>query len=199
MVNKKRKTLVRTFFGSLQKWPRHRVLLWLLLIMVAVYIVNVVLAGGLNSFGIQPRQITSLFNIFTAPFIHGDIFHLINNLIALAVFASLCLFTSVSHFLKVSVFIIIVSGVLVWVFARDAMHIGASGWIYGLWSLAIMRAWYDRSFVNIAVAVMVIFLYGGMVFGLLPAQIGVSFESHLFGALAGALAAIILNKRFTVI
>jgi membrane associated rhomboid family serine protease len=92
-------------------------------------------------------------------------------------------------FVYSSVIIITVSGILVWLFGRDANHIGASGWVFGLWSLSISLAWFDRRMMNIVIAILVILFYGGMVFGMLPQDSSVSFESHLFGALAGVLAA----------
>jgi membrane associated rhomboid family serine protease len=95
---------------------------------------------------------------------------------------------------KASAVIILLGGALVWLFARPGDHIGASGWIFGLWSLVIALAWFDRSPRNIAIALAVVFFYGGMVFGVLPTQ-GVSFESHLFGAIAGVFAAFTLSNK----
>ncbi len=83
---------------------------------------------------------------------------------------------------------------MVWLFARPAIHIGASGWIFGLWSLTIAMAWFDRRFINIVIAVFVIFFYGGMFYGVLPGRPGVSFESHLFGAVAGVICALLMAK-----
>ena len=91
--------------------------------------------------------------------------------------------------------IIGVGGALVWLFARPGDHIGASGWIFGLWSLVIALAWFDRSPRNITIALAVLFFYGGMVFGVLPTQGYISFESHLFGAIAGVFAAFTLSKK----
>jgi len=177
------------------KWQKHSVLIWLVLIMVAVHLVNSYTGGALMQFGIFPRNVSTLWHIFTAPFIHGNLMHLVNNLIGLVIFGTLCLLQSVNYFFKTSLFIIVVTGLLVWLFGREAMHIGASGWIYGLWSLCIVTAWYNRSFSNIVVAFAVIFFYGGMVYGVLPLDPSVSFESHLFGVIAGALAAAVFKGR----
>lgn len=87
-------------------------------------------------------------------------------------------------------FIIISSGgFLVWVFGRPAMHIGASGWVFGLWSLSIAIAWFERKPVNILLALVIVLLYGGMIYGMLPGERGVSWEAHLFGVISGIMAA----------
>lgn len=157
--------------------------------LVAIHLVNVSMQGALFEFGIQPRNWQHWYHIFTAPWIHASASHLFNNLVGMAVFSWLCLIRSVRMFVYSSVIIITVSGILVWLFGRDANHIGASGWVFGLWSLSISLAWFDRRMMNIVIAILVILFYGGMVFGMLPQDSSVSFESHLFGALAGVLAA----------
>jgi membrane associated rhomboid family serine protease len=126
--------------------------------------------------------------------LHEDFGHLIHNLSAFVVLGSLCVLNGVCYFVKASVLIILMSGALVWLFGRDATHIGASGWIFGLWSLVIALAWYDRSLRNIAISLVVLFFYGGMAFGVLPIQGSISFESHLFGAVAGVMTAWMLPK-----
>lgn len=153
------------------------------------YGVNIALSGRLNYWGIHPRDLGRWYHILTAPFLHVDGAHLIQNLLAFAVFASLCLIQSVAFFVRASVVIIVVSGVLVWLLARDAVHIGASGWIYGLWSLVVTRAWFERSVKTIVVSLIVVLLFGGMLYGLLPTTAAISYESHVFGALVGVLVA----------
>jgi membrane associated rhomboid family serine protease len=97
---------------------------------------------------------------------------------------------------QASLLIIVVGGALVWLLGRPAVHIGASGWIFGLWSLSIALAWFERSVVNFLVSCTVVVLYGGMILGVLPSQPGVSFEGHAFGALAGILAAWVYGRRY---
>lgn len=162
--------------------------------MLAVYAANIVLAGKLFQFGIAPRVDASWWHIYTAPFLHGDWTHLVNNLFGLAIFSAFCLIRSVGFYYAASFFIITVTGLLVFFFGRTAIHIGASGWIFGLWSLSIAMAWFDRSFKHFLVAVLVCFLYGGMIYGVLPTQPGVSFESHLFGVLAGVLFGYVFKR-----
>lgn len=168
--------------------------------MIGVHLVNFMLGGALNSFGIHPRQIGSAYTIVTAPFLHRDFGHLGNNLVAFAVLAGLCLFNNgTRYFFKASALIIVLGGALVWLLGRGNTHIGASGWIFGLWSLAMAQAWYDRSARNFAIAAGVAIFYGSMILGVLPGQTGISFESHLFGAIAGVIAASVLARKPEVV
>ena len=163
--------------------------------LVLVHLANMLTGGYLNNYGIDPREIDSIYTIFTAPLLHGDFTHLGNNMLAMVVFSFLCLLNGTRYFLTASFLIITITGFLVWLFARDALHIGASGWIFGLWSLIIALGWIERSFRNIVVALGVVFFYGGMVVGVLPTAGFVSFESHLFGAIAGVITAIFLERN----
>ncbi|WP_317932846.1 rhomboid family intramembrane serine protease [Halioxenophilus sp. WMMB6] len=175
---------------------RISLLIIVLLSVAAVHLINVAMHGSLMHYGIQPRNTHTWYHIFTAPFIHGDYSHLGNNLIGLALFGALTLVRSQRFFVMGSLFIIVVSGGLVWFFGRSAVHLGASGWIYGLWSLTIVMAWYDRKLVNILMAVLVIIFYGGMIYGVLPSSPNISYEYHLAGAIAGLLyAALVARSR----
>lgn len=165
---------------------------WLFLfagIMVAAHVFNWAFNGWLNQFGLLPRQLDSLPGIYLAPFLHGSLAHLINNLIGFFIFSSLLFVHSLRHYLWSSFFIITLTGILVWCFGRHSLHLGASGWIFGLWSLTIATAWFDRRFLNILIALAVIFFYGSMLWGVLPGDPAISFESHLFGAFAGTVCA----------
>ncbi len=165
------------------------------LAMIVIHIANVVLSNQLSVFGIRPGDISTLPYIITAPWLHGSWSHLMNNLVGMAVFSALSLIRGTNFFIKASAIIICLTGILVWLFARSgATHIGASGWIFGLWSLSIAVAWFQRSFLNIVIAVFVAVFYGGMIWGVLPSNPHVSFESHLFGALAGVFAAYVLTR-----
>jgi len=164
-------------------------------LLVLIHIFNTMSGGQLLGFGIAPQQLYSLPFILTAPFIHGSWSHLLNNLFGLTIFSSLCLMRGVRFYLFSSAFIIVVSGTLVWIFGRPAIHIGASGWIFGLWSLSMSLAWFQRKFVNIVIALFVAIFYGGMIVGVLPSDPHISFEYHLFGALAGVLCAYVSTKR----
>ena len=163
--------------------------------MIAVHVVNLFTGGYLSNFGIEPRQIGDAYTIASAPFIHSDVAHLGSNLAAFVMLGSLVLLQGLRYFVKASAMIILLGGALVWLLGRPGDHIGASGWIFGLWSLVIALAWFDRSPRNIAIALAVVFFYGGMVFGILPTQGYISFESHLFGGNRWSICGIHLVEK----
>lgn len=167
-----------------------------LLVMVLVQIANDITGGALRVFGIYPREPVSLLFIFTAPFVHGSWLHFANNSVGFLIFSGFCLVRGKRFYWQSSLVIIAIGGLLVWLFGRPAIHIGASGWIFGLWSLTIALSWFEKSVINFIIAFIVILLYGGMIIGVLPSQPGVSFEGHAFGALAGVLAAAVYGRRY---
>lgn len=162
-----------------------------ILIMVVAYGVDSVLDAGYTRYGLVPRSTEHWYHIAFAPFIHGSYSHLASNSAALGIFGLITVFRSRSLFVWSSIFIIILGGSMVWLLGRTSLHIGASGWIYGLWAMTMGIAWYDRKFLNIVLGLLVLLFYGGMSWGILPTKAGVSFEMHLAGAVAGLLYAYI--------
>lgn len=144
----------------------------------------------------MPRQVDGLIGIVFSPFLHGNTSHLFNNIIGLGIFALITMSHGIRYFWRVSFLIILIGGLGVWLFGRNNIHIGASGWIFGLWALSIANAWYNRSVKTFIIAIIVIVFWGGMILGVLPSAPQVSFEAHLFGALAGILAAAKLPKQW---
>lgn len=180
----------------IKKVEQHlKMLIALCLLLIGVHILNIYLNGRLVHLGISPRNVQDVWHIYTAPFIHGSWGHLLNNLIGMVIFSALCLMRSLRFYVTASIFIITIGGFLTWAFARGTLHVGASGWVFGLWSLLILMGWFDRRFGSIAIAILVVIFYGGMVFGVLPTNSRISFESHLFGALAGAIFAALFGKK----
>lgn len=173
---------------------RFRLLAGLIVLLCGLHLINMLTNGLPLNFGIQPGNLNSLPFILTAPFIHGSWTHLLNNLVGFTIFSFLCMIRGRTFYIMASAFIIVVTGILVWLFGRPASHVGASGWIFGLWSLSIAMAWFERKFINIVIALFVIFFYGGMVFGVLPSNPYISFESHLFGACAGVACAYLFTR-----
>lgn len=168
----------------------------LCLLLAGVHLLNILLDYRLVAYGICPRDLLRLWTIATAPFIHTSLTHLLNNLLGLTIFSLLCLVNSRKRYLLNSTFIILLSGLLVWLFGRPSPHVGASGLVFGLWSLCIASAWFERRLVNLLIALFVILFYGGLIYGVLPLDARVSFESHLFGALAGFCCAYLNSRRF---
>lgn len=163
-------------------------------LMLVLQVVNFCSGYSLNAFGILPRTLGGLPGVVIGPFLHGSFAHLASNLAGFVVLAWLVCAAGRTRFVVVSAVIVGLGGLMVWLLGRNSLHVGASGWIFGLWAYLVARAWYERGIVNLLVASGVIALYGGMVFGLLPAR-GVSVESHIAGAAAGLLAALLLHKR----
>lgn len=168
--------------------PRLQLLVGIAAVMLVVQLGNSLSGQALNAWGVLPRHLGSLPGILFAPWLHGSWLHLLGNLGGLLVLGWLLLLGRKRDFLEASAFIILGSGLLVWLLARPGLHIGASGWLFGLWALLLARAWFRRSWLDLLVALLVLFLLGGWVFGLLPRR-GVSFEYHLAGALCGVLYA----------
>jgi len=165
------------------------------LLCIAVHIANILLGGALNDYGLLPRHVTHLTGLVAYPFLHGSWGHLISNLISFALLALLVSRSGLARLLVVILISWVVSGVGVWLFGRVSFHIGLSGIIYGLWAYLLIYALMYRSLRSIAIAVIVMFFYGSMVWGFLPVHRWVSFESHLFGALAGIVAGYLFAKR----
>ncbi|MBV7497443.1 MULTISPECIES: rhomboid family intramembrane serine protease [Pseudomonas] len=161
------------------------------LFMVALQLLNVATGYSLIAFGLVPRTWQGLVGIITSPFLHGSFAHLSTNLIAFLILGTLVIVEGLSRFMAVSTIIILLGGSLVWLFGFAGVHIGASGWVFGLWAYLLSRAWFQRSWSNLITASVVVLLYGGLIFGFLPRQ-GMSFEGHIFGAISGFIAAKVL-------
>ncbi|MFK7943252.1 MAG: rhomboid family intramembrane serine protease [Paracoccaceae bacterium] len=172
----------------------------ILLLIAAIWIVegvNQLLGHRLNQwFGLLPRSIPGLVGVPTMPLLHGGFGHAAANTLPLLILGSIGLAVAPKRFWGATALIILVSGLAVWVLARPAIVVGASGLIFGWFGFVLMLAITERSMRALAGAVVVIVIYGGMVWGVFPTQTGnISWEAHLFGALAGALVARMLRER----
>jgi membrane associated rhomboid family serine protease len=159
------------------------------LLMWLVELINMALDYRLNVWGIRPRTLSGLPGIIFAPFLHGGIGHLLTNTIPFIILGWLVILRGPRTFVKVSLLVILLSGLGIWVFGRSAYHIGASALIFGYFGFLIARAWYERSLGSILVALVTIILYGGILWGAFPFHPQIAWEGHLFGLLAGILAA----------
>ena len=168
----------------------------LLALMWAVGLLNILFDYRLSDYGVIPRTAKGLIGIPLMPFLHGSFDHLVVNTMPALVLGGLVAIQGSRKFLTATVFITLVGGAALWIVGRDAIHVGASGLVFGYFGYLIARAWYTRSFVSIVVAVLVTVVYGGILLGVLPFfQEGVSWEGHLTGLVAGVLAARIMWKR----
>lgn len=163
-------------------------LLWI------IHLVSVILNQDLSKLGLFPRKPVGLLGIITSPLIHGDFSHLISNTFPLIILGWIIFYfyNKISYLLFF--FIYFVTGLLVWIFARQVFHIGASGIVYGLVSFLFFSGIFRKDNTSISLALVITFLYGGLVWGILPGLEGISWESHLFGAITGLIAAYMLRK-----
>jgi membrane associated rhomboid family serine protease len=156
----------------------------------AIEIVNLfVFRGALRTYGIYPRHLIGLRGVVFAPFLHGGIGHLMANTVPLITLGWLVMLRRTSDFFTVSVITMFVSGVGTWLFGATAFHIGASGLIFGYFGFLLLRGYFERNIPSLLLSIIVFFFYGGLIWGVLPTQPGVSWEGHLFGFLGGVLAA----------
>ncbi len=173
--------------------------LWPLFLLIAVIwfveIINFGLGHRLNVWGILPRNFSGLIGIPLAPFIHAGFWHTVSNTIPLLVLGGLTMTGGSKQFWTLTVGIALLSGIFVWLFARDAYHLGASGLIFGYFGALLARAVIERTLLSIVVGFITITLYGGLLWGVLPIWGHFSFEGHLFGLMTG-VAIVWLDRRF---
>lgn len=166
----------------------------IVILLTTIELVNLFTGRGLNIFGNYPRELFGLKGILFSHFLHGNFTHFLSNIITLAIFSFLMLQYGTRRYIKISLFLIVITGVLVWMLARPAMHIGASGIVYGYLGFLILGGLISGRLKLLAIALLVAFFYGGLMFGMLPSRAFVSWESHLFGFVAGLIAAKIWAK-----
>jgi membrane associated rhomboid family serine protease len=173
-----------------------RVLIGVIAVLWLVEIIDVLFFDhALERQGIQPRSWGGLDGILLAPFLHDDYAHLISNTVPLAVLGALVLLRGIPRWFQVTAVVIIVGGFATWLLARSANHIGASGVVFGYLGFLLAAGFFERSVRAIALGAITAFAYGGLLWGVLPTRPGISWESHLFGFAAGALAASWLLSR----
>lgn len=148
-----------------------------------------------SKYGVYPRTISGLKGVLFSPFIHGDWSHLINNTYPM-LFLGTALFMFYRRVaFKVLLFGTILTGLWVWAGARESFHIGASGVVYVLAAFVFFSGVFTRNKRMMGLSLITVFIYGSMVWGVFPLKDGVSWESHLFGGIAGLLLAFIYRQE----
>ena len=166
------------------------VFLWLVEVVDAV-----IFHGSLDRYGVQPRTVIGLRGIIFAPVLHGGFGHLMANTIPFLLMGWFVLMRGTWEFVAVTGITAVTSGLGAWLFgAPNSVHIGVSGVIMGYFGYLLMRGYFERSLTAVLWSIFIIILYGGLLWGVLPGQNGVSWQSHLFGFLGGGLAAYWLAK-----
>jgi membrane associated rhomboid family serine protease len=164
--------------------------------IVMAWVVGVVnfayLGGGLNRLlGIRPREPLGLLGILFSPFLHRNAGHLIANTLPFAILGWLVLLQGIDNFYALSTAILLVSGLGTWFFGRSAIHLGASGLIFGYLGYLIARGYLEVTLMTIGLAFVVMLLYGDQISTMVPdsEETTLSWEAHMFGFLGGVLAA----------
>ncbi|POY35455.1 rhomboid family intramembrane serine protease [Solitalea longa] len=146
-------------------------------------------------YGIIPRKVEGIIGIFTAPFIHADNPHLLSNSFPLLITGTMLWYFFKELALKVIVGVYLLSGISVWLFGRPAIHIGASGVVYGLTSFLFFSGLFRRDPRLLGLSFLVVFLYGSLFWGLFPFVHEVSWESHIAGGIAGVLFGFLYKNK----
>lgn len=159
-----------------------------------------VLGGYLDRFGIRPRTMSGLAAVPAAPFLHANFAHLLANTLPLAILAFLVGLRSLRDLWAVTLIVTVLGGLGVWAIGgvltqADTIHLGASQLIFGYFGFLVFRAYFERSLFALIAAFVVVLMYGGAIWGVLPTQAGISWEGHLCGFLAGIAAAWMLARR----
>ncbi len=170
-------------------------LLYLISFIWLVFLIDLLIPFNLNSWGILPREISGLRGIICSPFLHVNLQHIISNTVPILIFGMLVIWYYRKNAFKVFAFSILISGSLVWVFARKSLHIGASSLIYALFTFLIFAGIYQRKIGGIIISIIVGVMYSGLIWGVLPTQTYISWEGHLSGAIAGFILSRILYKK----
>ncbi|HBI21176.1 MAG TPA: rhomboid family intramembrane serine protease [Legionella sp.] len=135
--------------------------------------------------GIVPRHLYGLPGVLFAPFLHANFNHLFFNTIPLLVLSDFLLIYGLLYFLMVTFVITVLSGLLIWCFAKPGLHVGASAVITGYWALLLMNSYQQANVTSIMLGVVSVYYFAGIFYGVFPGKKGVSWEGHLFGLIAG--------------
>lgn len=162
---------------------------YILLVMWTVNIFNWVLGSPLNILGIYPRSLFGLIGIIFSPLLHGNFNHLFFNSIPFFVLGMFILMLGQNVFIGVTVLIAVLQGFLVWMFGRKYLHIGASGVISGYFGFVLCLAYFNPNLISIILAVVTLYYFGSIIFGVIPTSELISWESHLAGLIAGIVLA----------
>lgn len=169
-------------------------LLFVLLIWV-VFWFEIRFGFDFNYLGVRPREVMGLRGVIFSPFIHSNIKHLFNNTIPLFVLSMSLFYFYRRISWQVLIFGMLLTGIFTWVIGRPANHIGASGVIYMLASFLFFKGIFSKHFRLIALSLIVVFLYGGMLWFVVPVDPGISWEGHLSGLVVGLIFAFFYKQK----
>jgi len=171
-----------------------KIALLFLAILWLIFLLDWLLGLGLTRFGLRPGSLPGLIGVITAPLLHGNLEHILSNSMPLFISLTAILYLYPNSSIRVIPLIWLGSGLLAWLIGRPSLHFGASGFIYGLLAYVFFSGILRRDVRSISVSLLVAFLYGSMIWGVLPIRPYISWELHLSGGIIGVLLAIIYRK-----
>ena len=164
--------------------------------MWLVFVPSFFLDLELGQYGLYPRHFSGLIGVFTAPLLHADWAHLLSNTFPLILLSAILFYNYPLSSGRIAVILYVFSGLLAWIMARPGYHVGASGIVYSLASFVFFSGMFRRDRTSVIFSVIIVFLYGGMLYGIFPSEIRarVSWESHLAGGIVGMVAAFLFRN-----
>lgn len=166
-----------------------------ILVIWITYMIEITFGYNFNKFGVYPRDVVGLRGVFLTHFIHSNVNHLFNNSIPLFVLLSSLFYFYRQVAYRILFFGGLLSGFLTWLIARESYHIGASGIVYVLFSFVFFSGIIRKHYRLVALSFIIIFLYGSMIWYVLPIKEGISWEGHLSGFLVGLFFSIIYRNK----
>lgn len=173
-------------------------ILWPILIVFSlwlVYWVEIKFRIDFTTYGVFPRKVKGLFGVLASPFIHSGMEHLYKNSIPILVLTASLFYFYKDIAWKSLFYGLVFSGFLTWLIGRPSYHIGASGMVYFLASFLFFKGLRSKNYRLIALSLVVVFLYGSLVWGTMPGKPGISWEGHLSGFITGLVFSFILNSK----
>jgi membrane associated rhomboid family serine protease len=166
-------------------------------LLFAIELFNALMLRSLNrTFGLRPRSADGLLDIFTFPLLHANLNHLLSNSLPLIIFGFLVFLSGLRVFMTALAFSWLGSGLTVWLIGDGGITVGASGLVFGLFAFLLVRGFFNHSWRQILLAVVLFMGYGSILLGVLPFVAGyVSWQAHLGGAAGGVVAALLLRPR----
>lgn len=164
-------------------------------LLVLVKLAEFTFGIDLGQYGVYPRKLSELSGVLTYPFIHANWKHLFNNATALLVLGTMLYYFYRPVASKTLFWVYLLSGCWLWVGGRSNFHIGASGIVYALFGFLFVSGLLRKHLKLMALSLLVVFLYGSLVWGIFPVDDTVSYEGHLFGLMAGIVVAYVYRKQ----
>ncbi|WP_431957548.1 rhomboid family intramembrane serine protease [Nocardia lijiangensis] len=180
-----------------QLWLRAGVLITgFVLLLYTIEGVDAIDSRQLDRGGIEPREADGLWGVLWAPLLHSGWDHLIGNTLPVLVLGFLVLAAGIGRGLAATAVIWVLAGLGTWLTGADgSVHVGASSLVFGWLTFLILRGWFTKQVGQIVLGLVVLVLYGSLLWGVLPGQDGISWQGHLFGAIGGVVAAWLLAPR----